>query len=98
MLKDFKTFLTKYGVIGLAIAVIIGGKLNLLVTSLVNDLITPIILQPALKNAGLSDINSLQISGIFYGKVLSALIEFVIVAFLIFLFSRKFLKEEVAAS
>ncbi len=96
MFKEFKEFLQKYGVIGLAIAVIIGGKLNLLVTSLVNDLLTPLILQPALQAAGLDNINKLQISGIFYGKVLSALIEFTLVAFMIFIFSKKLLKEEAA--
>jgi large conductance mechanosensitive channel len=38
MIKDFIGFLKEYGVIGLAIAVIIGGKLNDFVTSLVNEL------------------------------------------------------------
>jgi len=41
MIKEFVTFLKQYGVIGLAIAVIIGGKLNLFITTVVNDLLTP---------------------------------------------------------
>lgn len=95
MLKEFRDFLQKYSVIGLAIAVIIGGKLNNLVNSLVNDLITPLILQPLLNSAGLSNVNNLQFNGIFYGKVLGSCIEFIIVAFLVFLFSKKVMKEEV---
>lgn len=46
MLKAFIEFLKNYGVLGLAIAVIIGGKLNDLVGSLVNDLLMPLVLQP----------------------------------------------------
>ncbi len=97
MIKEFMGFLKQYGVIGLAIAVIIGGKLNLLVTSLVNDLLTPLILQPALNAAGVASIAELSFNGIMYGKVLGALIDFVIVAFIVFLFAKKVMKEEVVA-
>lgn len=97
MIKEFLSFLKQYGVVGLAIAVIIGGKLNLLVTSLVNDLLTPLIFQPALNAAGVNDIAELSFNGIFYGKVIAALIDFIIVAFIIFLFAKKVMKEEVVA-
>jgi large conductance mechanosensitive channel len=90
-------FLKAYGVIGLAIAVIIGGKLNLLVTSLVNDLLTPLIFQPALKAAGVDNIAELAYNGIMYGKVVGALIDFTVVAFVVFLFAKKIMKEEVVA-
>ncbi|MEZ4586426.1 MAG: MscL family protein [Gemmatimonadales bacterium] len=43
MNKEFMTFLKEYGVIGLAIAVIMGGKLNALVTAVVEGLIMPIV-------------------------------------------------------
>ena len=43
MLKEFTEFLKHYGVIGLAIAVIIGGKLNELVTAMVSGLLMPIV-------------------------------------------------------
>lgn len=95
MVKDFTTFLREYGVIGLAIAVIIGGKLNLLITSLVNDLLTPLIFAPALAAAGVEDISKLSYNGILYGKVIASLIDFFIVAFIIFLFAKKIMKEEV---
>ncbi len=97
MVKDFITFLKLYGVVGLAIAVIIGGKLNLLVGSLTNDIITPLILAPALKAAGVENIAKLSYNGILYGKFLGALIDFMVVAFLVFLFAKKVLKEETVA-
>ncbi len=97
MIKEFVTFLKHYGVVGLAIAVIIGGKLNLVVSSLVNDLITPLILRPAIQAAGVDNISQLSYSGIMYGKVLAATFDFMIVAFLVFLFAKKVMKEEVVA-
>lgn len=97
MVKEFVAFLKQYGVIGLAIAVIIGGKLNLLITSLVNDLLTPLIFQPALKAAGVENIADLAYNGILYGKVVSSFIDFIIVAFVVFMFAKKIMKEEVVA-
>lgn len=97
MHKEFITFLKNYGIIGLAIAVIIGGKLNLLVTSLVNDLITPVILQPALNAAGVSRLAQLSYNGILYGKVLAALLDFLVVALIVFLFAKKVMKEDLVA-
>lgn len=97
MMREFMGFLKTYGVIGLAIAVIIGGKLNLLVTSLVNDLLTPLILQPALNAAGVSRLTQLSWNGVLYGKVLASLLDFMVVAFIVFLFAKKVMKEEVVA-
>jgi large conductance mechanosensitive channel len=94
MLKEFLAFLKQYGIVGLAIAVIIGGKLNELVGSVVNDLIVPLILQPALRAANVDDIRKLSAGGILYGKVLGSAIEFVVVAMIVFLFAKKVLKEE----
>jgi large conductance mechanosensitive channel len=95
MMKEFIGFLKNYGVVGLAIAVIIGGKLNLLISSLVNDLLTPLIFQPALRAAGVENIALLSYNGIMYGKVVGALIDFVVVAFIVFMFAKKIMKEEV---
>jgi large conductance mechanosensitive channel len=97
MIREFMAFLKMYGVIGLAIAVIIGGKLNLLVTSLVNDLLTPLILQPALNAAGVSRLTQLSWNGVLYGKVIASLIDFMVVAFIVFLFAKKVMKEEMVA-
>ena len=97
MAKEFLSFLIQYGVIGLAIAVIIGGKLNDLVTSVVSDLLMPILFKPALAAAQVDDIRKLSYNGILYGKVLGSFIDFIIVAFVIFLFAKMVLKEQSVA-
>jgi large conductance mechanosensitive channel len=93
MLKEFKQFLQNYGVIGLAIAVIIGGKLNEFVGSLVNDLIMPVVFQPLLRTAGVEEIAKLQFKGIFYGRVIGSGLNFFAVAIVVFYFSKLVLKE-----
>ena len=97
MIKEFVVFLKNYGVVGLAIAVIIGGKLNELVSSVVNDLFMPVIFQPALKAAGVDNIRSLNYNGILYGKVVGSLVDFLIVALVVFLIAKFVLKEESVA-
>lgn len=94
MFKEFIAFLKAYGVIGLAIAVIIGGKANELVSSMVNDLFMPLIFQPALKAAAVDDIRKLSYNGILYGKVIGTAIDFTIVAFVVFLIAKLILREE----
>ncbi len=86
--KEFSDFLKQYNVIGLAVAIIIGGKLNQLVTSLVNDLLMPAIFQPVLTRLHLGSIEEIAWRGIYWGKVLSATLDFLIVAFIVFLLVR----------
>lgn len=93
MIKEFFDFLKAYGVIGLAIAVVIGGKLNELISSLVNDLLMPVVFKPALRAANVDDVRKLNYDGIFYGKVLGSLVDFVIVALVVFFISKFILKE-----
>ncbi len=92
-MKEFLDFLKKHQVLGLAIAVILGGKVNELVGSLVSDLIVPLVFQPALQAAHIDDIRALSFHGIKYGKVLSAFIDFILVAFVVFNFSKLILRE-----
>jgi large conductance mechanosensitive channel len=94
MFREFIEFLKHYGVIGLAIAVIIGGKANDLVSSLVKDLLIPLIFQPALRAAHAEDIEKLSYKGIHYGKVAGSLIEFMIVASVVFMIAKFVLREE----
>lgn len=94
MFKEFVSFLKNYGVIGLAIAVVIGGKVNDLVSSVVNDVLMPLIFQPALQAANIDDIRRLSYNGILYGKALGAFVDFFIVAIVIFAFAKCVLKEE----
>ena len=93
MAKEFIEFLKNYGVIGLAIAVIIGGKLNDFVSSLVNDLLMPLVFQPLLVAASVDDIRKLQFHGIFYGKVVGSAIDFIVVALVVFVFAKWVLRE-----
>ena len=95
MIKEFIGFLKQYGVIGIAIAVIIGGKLNEFVTSVVQDLLMPLIFMPALKAANVDDIRKLSYNGILYGKVVGSAIDFVIIAFVVFMIAKHVLREEV---
>lgn len=88
VIKEFSDFLKQYNVIGLAVAIIIGGKLNQLVTSFVNDLLMPAIFQPVLTKMHLGKIEDINWHGIYWGKVISAGIDFLIVAFLVFLLVR----------
>lgn len=100
MLKDFKEFALKGNVIDLAVAVIIGGAFGAIVTSLVDDVITPLILNPALKAAGAENIEKLAWNGILYGKFLAAVIKFIVIAFVLFLlikFANGFKKKEAEA-
>ena len=88
--KDFQSFVLKGNVIDLAIAVIIGGAFGKIVTSLIEDIITPLLLNPALKAANVEDLAKLQVSGIKYGVFLAAVINFLVIAFVIFLMIRSF--------
>jgi large conductance mechanosensitive channel len=87
MLKEFKDFAMRGNVIDLAVGVVIGAAFNKIVNSLIEDVITPLILKPALNAAHLSKLEELMIPGtnVKYGMFLSATLNFVIVAFVLFL-------------
>ena len=86
MLREFKEFAMKGNVVDLAIGVIIGAAFGKIITSLIDDVITPLLLKPALEAANLSRIEELKIFGsVRYGMFLSAVINFIIVAFVLFL-------------
>ena len=114
MLKEFKAFALKGNVIDLAIGVIIGGAFGKIVTSFVNDIIMPLItlitgkvnfadlfialngqhyltIEEA-KKAGASTLN--------YGLFITNIIDFVIIALVIFIFIKqieKFKKKPIEA-
>lgn len=96
MLKEFAAFLKQYGVIGLAIAVIIGGKLNDLVTALVSGLLMPIVGRVTSVAGGDWRDWKPALLGIRFevGKVMSSGIDFIVVAFIVFWMARKLLREE----
>lgn len=86
-IKEFKDFALKGNVIDLAIGVVIGAQFNKIIGSLVDDIITPAVLTPALKAAHLTNLAELTIPGtaIKYGNFISTCISFVIVAIALFL-------------
>lgn len=97
MLQEFKKFALKGNVLDLAIGVIIGGAFGKIVTSLVNDLLMPII---GLLLGGV-DFSGSQLTigdaAIKYGAFIQSIIDFVIIAFSIFLFIKaitRFKKKE----
>jgi large conductance mechanosensitive channel len=101
MLKEFKEFAMRGNVIDLAIGVVIGGAFGKIVSSLIDDVITPLLLKPALDAAQLQNLEDLTLFGtVKYGMFLSALINFIIIAFVLFLIVKginKMKKKEEAA-
>ena len=85
MIKEFKEFALKGNVVELAIAVIIGAAFGAIVSSLVEDVITPLLLQPALDAAGVKDLNKLTWGAVKYGNCLAAILKFIIVALVLFI-------------
>ena len=85
MVKEFKEFLLRGNLLDLAVAVVIGAAFTGVVTALTTDIITPFI-KAIFGGATQFDSLSFTVNGsqIFYGKVLTALLNFVIVAAVIF--------------
>ena len=84
MLKDLKEFLLRGNVVDLAVGVIIASAFGAIVTSFVNDIITPLLLNPALKAAKIERIAELSWNGVAYGNFLSAVINFLVVGTVLF--------------
>lgn len=84
MLKDLKAFLLRGNVVDLAVGVIIATAFGAIVTSFVNDIITPLLLNPALKAANVDRIAELSWNGVAYGSFLSAVINFVVIGTVLF--------------
>jgi len=83
--KEFKEFALKGNVVDLAIAVVIGAAFGAIITSLVDDVITPLLLTPALEAANVQDLDKLTWGTVKYGKFLAAVIKFIVIAFVLFL-------------
>ena len=88
MLREFGDFIKRGNVLDLAVAVIIGGAFGAIVTSLVNDIIMPIIgvILGGVDFSGLA-VNVGEAS-IMYGNFIQAIINFLIIAWVIFMIVR----------
>ncbi len=88
MLKEFRDFLSRGNVIDLAVAVILGVAFGAIVTSLVNDIIMPLI---GIIIGGISftdlvfQVGTAQVK---YGNFIQALVNFLIIAFVVFMIVR----------
>lgn len=102
-IKDFKAFAVKGNVMDLAVAVIIGAAFGAIISSLVEDIITPLLLTPALKAVGAENIAQLKWGEVKYGNFLAAVIKFIVIALVIFALIRALAsleekKEEIIAA
>jgi large conductance mechanosensitive channel len=85
-LDDFKDFIMKGNVVDLAVAVVIGAAFGKIITSLMDDIITPALLTPALKAAKVENLAELK-----FGEAinfLSTVLTFLVIAFVIFVLVR----------
>lgn len=94
LLDEFLAFLKTFGVIGLAIAFVIGAAASKLVTAFVTDIITPIV-GLALPSGDLKTLNynvtntaTGATSTFSYGDLIANIIDFIIIAFIVFLMYR----------
>lgn len=95
--NDFKEFISRGNVVDMAVGVIVGGAFGKIVTSLVNDILMPLI---GIVLGGL-DFSNLSIkvmdANVAYGSFIQTIVDFLIVAFCIFImvkFFEKFKKKE----
>lgn len=84
MIKELKAFLFRGDVLNLAVAVIVGAAFKAIIDSLIENIITPVLLTPALQAAGVEKIAELTWNGIAYGSFLSAVINFLVVGTVLF--------------
>ena len=99
--KDFKAFITRGNILDLAVGVIIGGAFSAIVTSLVNDIIMPLITW-AIGAESLADLSiPLQTAedgtvtlAWNYGNFIQAVIDFLLIAIIIFILIRTIMKSQ----
>ena len=86
MIKEFKQFISKGNVVDLAVGVIIGGAFGKIVTSLVNDILMPVI---GVILGGIDFSNLVLEVGkakVAYGMFIQNIIDFLIIAICVFIF------------
>jgi len=91
-LSGFRDFIMRGNVVDLAVAVIIGAAFAKIIGSLVGDIITPAILNPAMEAAGVEKLSELSANGIQYGLFLAAILNFLVIALCIYILVQAFEK------
>jgi large conductance mechanosensitive channel len=107
MWREFREFLLKQNALALAVGVIVGAAMGRVVTSVVADLLMPVIslgmpggdwrASKVVLSQGIGPDNKPIVNSINYGAFIGTVIDFVIVAFVVFLILRAFLKPEPSA-
>ncbi len=105
--KDFKAFISKGNIIDLAVAVVVGGAFNKIVTGLVNNIIMPLISLATgglnvkdwkwvLKEAVLDETGAVVTAenAVLYGEFIQLIIDFIIIALSIFVVLRIMMKSK----
>ncbi|MEP7142772.1 MAG: large conductance mechanosensitive channel protein MscL [Ferruginibacter sp.] len=82
--KEFREFIMKGNVVDLAVAVVIGAAFGAIISSLVEDVITPLLLTPALKAAHVENLDKLMWGAVKYGNFLAAVLKFIVIALVLF--------------
>ena len=104
MIKDFKMFLLQTNALALAIGVIIGGAVGKVVSSLAGDILMPLIglgipggAWREQKIVLTTNPDGTVANAITYGAFLGSVVDFVIIAFVVFMITRALLKPAPAA-
>jgi len=83
--KEFKEFISKGNVMDMAIGIIIGGAFTTIVSSLVDDIINPLLGLVGGMNFDQYSVNLVGDTTLYYGKFITAIINFLIMALVIFI-------------
>lgn len=97
IVKEFKEFLREYKVIGLAVAFIMGAAVNDVVKSLVDNVIMPVIAVVLPEGNWQTATAAIGPINIVWGAFVASLINFIIIAFVVFMIAKMVLKEEKVA-
>ncbi len=102
MIAEFRGFLTKTNALALAIGIIIGGAVGAVVSSLANDVLMPIIgmVLPAgdwreaklVLSSTTNAAGEVSESAILYGNFAAAILDFIIISFVVFLIVKRLIK------
>src|SRR5713101_4648944 len=92
MYQEFKAFLQKYNVMALAIAFILGAAIGKVVTALVTDMIMPLIGMAVPSGEWRQITFQLGSAKFLFGDFLGSCVDFVIIAFVVFLIGKAILK------
>lgn len=80
-MKGFLTFIREQGVMGLAVGFILGGAISKVVTSLVENIIQPLL---GYALGSVEGLNSLAVGPITYGQFITAFIDFMVIAAVVY--------------